>query len=188
MSEHLHSLPELHSCSLSEHSLLFELRSTATSFPFLLTSAPNPHVPIPTLSFNPPLSVAGSLMFTPPPLSLPPQLLVPNPPDPALPTTTLLYPTQHIFGRRSKRAFPLKSGTLLIFSRLLSNDFTISWYLFLCFQSFWPDYMMSALAIFQNFIQEVLRLWEMFNLNKQKGSVVSQSPDVVPADRQNGKT
>lgn len=121
MSEHLHSLPEPHSCSLSEHSLLFELRSTATSFPFLLTSAPNPHVPIPTLnlSFNPPLSVAGSLMFTPPP----PQLLVPNPPDPALPTTTLLYPTQHIFGKRSKRAFPLKSGTLLIFSRLLLNDF-----------------------------------------------------------------
>lgn len=43
--------------------------------------------------------------------------------------------------------------------------------------------MMSAFLIC-----EVLKLWEMFNLNKQKGQMDLQSPDVVPVDRQNGKT
>lgn len=47
---------------------------------------------------------------------------------------------------------------------------------------------MLAFTVFQNFIQEVLTLWEMFHLNKQKGGMVVQSPDVVPADQQNGKT
>ena len=140
MSEHLHSHAEPHSCSLSEHSLQFELRSTAPSFPFLFPSTPNHHVPAPTLnlSSNPPLSVAASLKFTPSSL-LPPSASCARPSYPALPTTTLLYPTQHIFGKDlSERCLWilwlfLCFKTLFLFLFFLKNmkrEFTpISWHL-----------------------------------------------------------
>jgi len=125
VSEHLHSHAEPHSSSLSEHSLQFELRSTAPAFPFLFPSTPNHHVPVPTLnlSFNPPLSVAGSRTFTPPSLP-PPSASCARPSYPALPTTTLLYPTRHIVGK--DLSFLLDSGTLLVFQGPVFNEFTIS--------------------------------------------------------------
>lgn len=81
-------------------------RSTVLSFPFLFPSTPNHHVPVPALnlSFNPPLSVAGSLTFTPSPS---PSAPCARPSYPALPTTTLSNPTQHIFGKDLRQALPL---------------------------------------------------------------------------------
>lgn len=120
MSEHLHSHAEPHSCSLSEHSLQFELRSTAPSFPFLFPSTPNHHVPAPTLnlSSNPPL-FCGSLPKVhppppPPPSFPPPQLLVPDPPTRLCPRQ-LFYTPLNLFWQRSERALPLNSATLLVF-------------------------------------------------------------------------
>lgn len=79
---HIPALSLSTACSLN-------CRSTVLSSPFLFPSTPNHHVPVPTLnlSFNPPLSVAGSLRFTPSPS---PSAPCARPSYPALPTTTLL--------------------------------------------------------------------------------------------------
>lgn len=120
MSEHLHSHAEPHSCSLSEHSLQFELRSTAPSFPFLFPSTPNHHVPAPTLnlSSNPPLSVAASLKFTPYPTSsslLPPLSFLCPTLLPGSAHDNSFIPHSAHFWQRSERALPLTSATPLVF-------------------------------------------------------------------------
>lgn len=101
MSEHLHSHAEPHSCSLSEHSLQFELGSTAPSFPLSLSIYPQPPCACPdTKSLLQPTPFCGRLpdVHPHPSLSLPRAAPCAQPSYPALPTTTLLYPTQHIFG------------------------------------------------------------------------------------------
>lgn len=147
MSEHLHSHAEPHSCSLSEHSLQFELRSTAASFPFLFPSTPNHHVPVPTLnlSFNPPLSVAGSLTFNP--FSLPPRLLVPDPP-------TQLCPRQLFYAPLSTFLAKVSVSTASGFwdsSETSKPTFPHHCFLvcFIVFSQFWSHQMISFYSLSQ---------------------------------------
>ncbi len=168
MSEHLHSHAEAHSCSVSKHSLQFELRSTAPSSPFLFPSTPNLHVPAPTLNLSfKPTPFCGRLPDVHP-LSLPPQLLVPDPP-------TQLCPRQLFYTPLSTFLAKIFASEFWESSWAFKQDEFPALSLHVCFRSFRPYYVMSAFTVFQHFIQEVLTLWEMFDLNKQKGSVVSES-------------
>lgn len=186
MSEHLHSHAEPHSCSLSEHSLQFELRSTAPSFPFLFPSTPNHHVPAPTLnlSSNPPL-FCGSL----------PKVHPPPPPPPSFPPLSFLCPTllpgsahdnsfiphSAHFWHRSERALPLNSATLLVFQDPVlfcffgkREAFTpISWHVPPVFGHFFSQITRRQLLQFSEmFIREVWTLWETFHFKQtKKGSL-----------------
>lgn len=94
------SLPTLsHIPALSEHSLQFEVRSTTPFSPFSFQLPPQlPCVYPNTKSLLQPTPFCGRLPNVHP-LSHLPLAFCAQPSYPALPTTTLLYPTQHIFGK-----------------------------------------------------------------------------------------
>lgn len=203
MSEHLHSHAEPHSCSLSEHSLQFELRSTAPSFPFLFPSTPNHHVPAPTLnlSSNPPL-FCGSL----------PKVHPPPPPPPSFPPLSFLCPTL-LPGSAHDNSFIPHS---IFFGKDLRERCLWILRLFLCFKTLFcfvflenvkhllpfpdtfPLFSVTSSArshdvSFCNSLkcssEKCEHCGKRFILNKQKrGAWLLESPDVVPADRRNGKT
>lgn len=133
VSAHLHSHAEPHSCSRSERSSQFELRSSAPSYPFLFPSTPNHHVPVPTLnlSFSPPLSVA--CLPPPPP---PPWLLVPSPPTQLCPRQLFYTPLSTFLAKTSAAALPLNSGNLLVIQGRVFKRLPLL-ICFFVFQLFW---------------------------------------------------
>lgn len=164
MSEHLHSHAEPHSCSLSEHSLQFELRSTAPSFPFLFPSTPNHHVPAPTLnlSSNPPL-FCGSLPKVhppppPPPSFPPPQLLVPDPPTRLCPRQLFYTPLSTFLAKTWESVASEFCDSSCVSRPCFVLFFWKTWSIYChfltrspCFRSLLqPDHTTSAFAILWN--------------------------------------
>lgn len=136
MSEHLHSHAEQHSCSLSEHSLQFELQIHRSLFPLSLSIYPQPPCACPsTKSLLQPTPFCGRLPNVHP-LTFPFSSLCPT----LLPSSAhdnSFIPHSAHFWQRSKASI---LGYFFCFNVLFSNMKKFP-DIFLCFQSFWPDYV-----------------------------------------------